>query len=183
MRITGSNVGFLQGSSEMDLSLIFINEIVAETYWHMLIRIISCLFNQIWLSFLINSFDKGRCFKWKSLQKSFSFNVLALEKKNQLWAHDFLLKVDEFGVELTAEADRISEKIALNQVKSVKQGFPLEKYKEILLILVKEGSNYELQCLSCVDCYARGRKNKLTEAERYFCSTIFTGWLNVCFLG
>ncbi|CBY22742.1 unnamed protein product [Oikopleura dioica] len=79
----------------------------------------------------------------------------SLEKKNQLWAHDFLLKVDEFGVELTAEADRISEKIALNQVKSVKQGFPLEKYKEILLILVKEGSNYELQCLSCVDCYAR----------------------------
>jgi len=110
------------------------------------------------------------------------FNILALEKKNQLWAHDFLLKVDEFGVELTAEADRISEKIALNQVKSVKQGFPLEKYKEILLILVKEGSNYELQCLSCVDCYARGKKNKLAEASVNFCSTSFTGWLNACFL-
>ena len=109
------------------------------------------------------------------------FYILALEKKNQLWAHDFLLKVDEFGVELTAEADRISEKIALNQVKSVKQGFPLEKYKEILLILVKEGSNYELQCLSCVDCYARGKKDKSTDVEVNFYSTSFTGRLNVCF--
>ena len=123
-----------------------------------------------------------RFYKCKSMQNSPLFNILALEKKNQLWAHDFLLKVDEFGVELTAEADRISEKIALNQVKSVKQGFPLEKYKEILLILVKEGSNYELQCLSCVDCYARGKKNKLAEASVNFCSTSFTGWLNACFL-